>query len=318
MAENLRMLTLETEASQAATAAPRQFLATAATAATAATSAPAAPAAKAPHPIPVRRMRFPLPDAAAFHPLYIGGNSALSYFHTAMGLYAAYLEPFLVKSFRGVADQIRDPELRENVDRFCRQESQHYQQHADFNRIILAHGYPGLDALLAQVQRDFDGYLRHRSDRFRIGYSLGCESYTTQSALHALRIGWYDNEFTHQPWGDLFKWHMVEEIEHRHVSEDLYRHLYGGHAYRAAMCWFSQRHMLGFLKDCAQLMSKVDIHRHGPRCRITTKAKFFIAVGPLGLRLRTMWPGHSVHQLQIPAHIQVLSAQYSRQAEALL
>lgn len=278
---------------------------------------PAAGPAPRPHPIPVRRMRFPLPDPAAFHPLYIGGNSALSYIHTAMGLYAAYLEPFLVKSFRGVSEQIRDPELRENVDRFCRQESQHYQQHADFNRVVLAHGYPGLDARIDRVKREFESYLQNRSDRFRIGFSLGFESYTTLSALHALRIGWYDNQYTQQPWGELFKWHMVEEIEHRHVAEDLYRHLYGGWAGRAAMCWYSQRHMLRFLNDCAQLMSSVDIARHGPRCRITPKARFFIAVGPLGISLRTMMPGHSAHQLQIPAHVGVLSAQYSRQAETL-
>lgn len=261
-------------------------------------------------------MRFPLPDAASFHPLYIGGNSALSYIHSAMGLYAAYLEPFLVKSFHRVIDQVRDPELRENVDRFCRQESQHYQQHADFNRIVLAQGYPGLQERLDRVKQEFEGYLRTRSDRFRIGFSVGFESYTTQSALHALRIGWYDNEFTHQPWGDLFKWHMVEEIEHRHVAEDLYAHLYGSWPHRAAMCWVSQRHMLRFLMDVALLMSRVDQPRHGPRCRITPKARFFLAVGPMGLRLRTMMPGWSAHRLEIPDHVGVLSAQYSRQAES--
>lgn len=262
-------------------------------------------------------MRFQRPEAATFHPLYIGGNSALSYIHSAMGLYAAHLEPFLVKSMRRVIEQVRDPALREEVDRFCRQEAQHYQQHADFNRIVLAQGYPGLEARLQRARQDFERFLTTRSERFCVAFAVGFESYTSLAALHALRIGWYDNEFTHQPWGELFKWHMVEELEHRKVAEDLYRHLYGNWPYRAATGWYSQGHMLRFLMDCANLMSDADLPRHGPRCRITPKARFFLAVGPLGLRLRTLMPWHSAHALELPAHVGVLGARYSAEAESV-
>ena len=57
----------------------------------------------------------------------------------------ALLEPFIVKSMRRVMDAIKDPELKEDVDRFCRQEAQHYQQHERFNELVLGHGYAGLD-----------------------------------------------------------------------------------------------------------------------------------------------------------------------------
>jgi predicted metal-dependent hydrolase len=49
-------------------------------------------------------------------------------------LYVAVLEPFAVKSFRRVLDQIRDEALRENVERFSRQEAQHYQRHYRFQQ----------------------------------------------------------------------------------------------------------------------------------------------------------------------------------------
>ena len=75
------------------------------------------------HPIPVRTMKFDVPSADDFHPLYLAGSAALSYNQTAFGLYAALLEPFAVKSFRRVLDRIRDDALREEVDRFCRQEA---------------------------------------------------------------------------------------------------------------------------------------------------------------------------------------------------
>jgi predicted metal-dependent hydrolase len=269
------------------------------------------------HPIPVRTMRFTPPTAADFHPLYIANNSALSYSHTAMGLYAAYLEPFLVKSVHRVADRIRDAALREDVDRFCRQEAQHYQQHVDFNRIVVGHGYPGLEERLETLKRDFDGFLSERDDRFRLGYIEGFESYTTQAALRVLQIGWYDRKRTIRVWGDLFKWHMLEEIEHRHVAFDLYQHLYGDHFHRARMCWFAQRHMFRFFDDVMHLMSSVDVPRHGPRCRITPKARFLLALTPLPLRARTMLPGYSPHRHHIPERVARLSAHFNQRAEQL-
>ena len=78
------------------------------------------------HPIPVRKMAFEVPVIEDFNPLYIAGNATLSYLHTALGLYVVHLEPFVVKSLRKVMPQIRDEALKEEVDRFCRQESQHF------------------------------------------------------------------------------------------------------------------------------------------------------------------------------------------------
>ena len=86
------------------------------------------------HPITVRQMKFDVPSVDEFHPLCIAGSSALSYTHLATGLYVTYLEPFFVKSLRRVMDQIRDEALREDADRFSRQEAQHYRRHMDFQQ----------------------------------------------------------------------------------------------------------------------------------------------------------------------------------------
>ena len=79
--------------------------------------------------------------------------------HLAIGLYVAYLEPFFVKSLRRVMDQIRDEALREDADRFSRQEAQHYRRHMDFNKAVLTHGYPGLAQRTEMLKRDFEGFL---------------------------------------------------------------------------------------------------------------------------------------------------------------
>jgi len=268
------------------------------------------------HPIPVRTMKFDVPSAGDFHPLYLAGSAALSYNHTAFGLYAALLEPFAVKSLRRVLDRIRDDALREEVDRFCRQEAQHYQRHIDFNKVVVAHGYPGLEEKIDRLRRDLEMFLGSANDRYCIGYVEGFESYTTQFALRMIESGLYDHRRTHPAFGSLFKWHMLEEIEHRTVAFDLYRHLFGrDYWHRARMCWFTQGHMLRFLDECADLMSAVDVERHGERCRIGRRQKLQLAVFPIGMRVRSMLPGHSPHKYRVPPSIAALSEHFTRVAE---
>jgi uncharacterized protein len=269
------------------------------------------------HPIPVRTMKFEVPAAADFHPLYIAGSAALSYSHTAFGLYVAVLEPFAVKSFRRVLDQIRDEALRENVERFSRQEAQHYQRHIDFNKVVLAHGYPGLEQRLDRLRADLEGFLGDASEQFCIGYVEGFESYTTQFALQMIGSGLYDHKRTHPAFGALFKWHMLEEIEHRTVAFDLYQHLYGGYLYRVRMCWRSQGHMLRFLGECARLMSSVDVPRHGERCHITARQRFRLATFPFGMRLRSMLPNYTPRKHQVPESVAKLSEHFTQLAQSV-
>lgn len=268
------------------------------------------------HPIPVRRMSFEIPEPRDFHPLYMANQAAVSYSFTGLGLYVALLEPFIVKSLRGVLDQVTDPELREQVDRFCRQEAQHYQQHERFNALVLGHGYPGLQARVDRLAADFRDYLTNRSDRFRVGFVEGFESYTTQGALEILESRVCDHPRTHPSFGHLFRWHMLEEIEHRTVAFDIYQHLYGDYLYRARMCWYAQSHMQHFIADCVALMSAADVRRHGERCRVRGIERIAMALQPLPKRLRSMLPGYSPHHYRVPDSVSELSARYTDMADS--
>jgi len=269
------------------------------------------------HPIPVRTMQFEVPAAADFDPLYLAGSPALSYNHTAFGLYAALIEPFAVKSFRKVLDRIRDEALREQVDRFCRQEAQHYQRHIDFNKVVLAQDYPGLEACVGTLRADLERVLGDASDRYCIGYVEGFESYTTQFALRMIESGLYDHRRTQPAFGALFKWHMLEEIEHRTVAFDLYQHLYGGSVFRARLCWAAQGHMLRFQRRCALLMSAADAARRGPRHRIGRRQQLTLALFPIGMRIRSMLPGYTPRQHHVPESIARLSEHFTQLAQSV-
>lgn len=271
-----------------------------------------------PHAIPVRKMIFDVPAVDEFNPLYIAGNATLSYMHTALGLYVVHLEPFVVKSMRRVMPSIRDAALKEEVDRFCRQESQHYQQHADFNKLILARPCPGLQARLDRVRDDFDAFLRDRSDRWRIGFVEGFESYTSQLALTLLASGLYEHRRSEPRFAGLFKWHLLEEIEHRNVAFDVYQHLYGSYPVRAGLCWIAQRHLFSFFADCMRILSAAEGPRGGERYRTTFKHRLlFTRVDPFFKRLRTMLPGYTPHRLQIPATVAELTQRLSAQAASV-
>lgn len=270
------------------------------------------------HAIPIRKMTFEVPETQDFDPLYIAGNATLSYLHTALGLYAVHLEPFVVKSLRKVMPQIRDEGLKEEVDRLCRQESQHYQKHTDFNKLILERNYPGLEARTKRLGDDFESYLLGRSDRFNVGFVEGFESFTSQNALSLVASGLYEHKRSDQRFAGLFKWHQIEEIEHRNVAYDIYQHLYGNYLVRATMCWVAQHHLFSFYADCMRIMSAAEGERGGARYRTTFKHRLlFTRVDPFIKRLRTMLPGYNPRHDPVPAAIARLADQLSAQATSV-
>ena len=132
------------------------------------------------HAIPVRRMEFEIPTAEDFDPKWLANDILQSYMSTGVSLYVAYLEPFLVKAMRRVLDQIDDEALRDDVDRFARQEAQHYMQHERFNAAILGQGYPGLQERFDRLKADFEGFLANKSDKWCVGFVEWFEALTTQ------------------------------------------------------------------------------------------------------------------------------------------
>ncbi len=269
------------------------------------------------HPIPVRKMKFDIPSPDTFDSRCIAGNAIVSYTSIGISLYVAYLEPFLVKSMRRVLDQITDDELRENVDRFARQEAQHYQQHERFNHAILEAGYPGLQARFDELKADFDHFFNNKGDKWCIGFVEGFEAYTTQGALSALGSRVFDHPKTDQRWGDLFRWHLAEEIEHRNVAFDIYQHLYGSYPFRVKMALIAQFHILNFILDCMRIMSPVDVTRHGEAYRATAKHRLLLRVGVLPMFIKTWLPGYSPHHYVIPKQIAALTAELTSRAESV-
>ena len=264
--------------------------------------------------IPVRNILFdPIPPDE-FNPICVANNAMLSYTLWGVSLYVAWLEPFIVKSIRKVLPDITDARLKDDVERFSRQEAQHYQNHQRFNETLLGQNYPGLQQRYDELRLDFDRMLAEQDSKYCIGFVEGFEAMTTQGALRILSTGILNHPATDKRVADLFTWHLMEEIEHRNVAFDIYEHLYGDNLYRARMCMVAQTHIYRFIQECTTLMSRCDRERFGEHCHVSLSQKALSRLGQWITTFRSCLPTYTPHNYTIPANLQSLSDHYSAMA----
>ena len=87
-----------------------------------------------PHDITVRKVKFEFPDE--LDDVLPGNDPVRETYMVAFSLTMPCLEPYLIRTFRSVADDITDPGLAADVKEFIGQEAQHFQNHRRINEII--------------------------------------------------------------------------------------------------------------------------------------------------------------------------------------
>ena len=198
-----------------------------------------------PHDITVRKVKFEFPDE--LDDVLPGIDPVRETYMVAFSLTMPYLEPYLIRSFRSVADEITDPGLAADVKEFIGQEAQHFQNHRRINEIIK--GQLGsvvaadLQAIEGRLDADYRRFNASKSRRFNLGYAEGFEAMTCAMALTSIAEAEAGNStMSPGPWGRLWAWHLAEEMEHRTVAFDLYEHLEGSYPYRVAGSLRAQAH----------------------------------------------------------------------------
>lgn len=189
------------------------------------------------HAIEVRRIPFEFTGdiPAVWHPT----QHEWSHMVNGASLTMPYLEPFLNRTMREALEKIDDPDLREDMDGFVRQEAQHYTNHRRYNEMLKASGYPELADVEATFEADYAA-LEQRSLEWRLAYSAGFETMTMgitewlitdrESLFHGA-----DPTVT-----SLVLWHMVEETEHKSVAYDVFQAVSGNYLLRlAGLLWGS-------------------------------------------------------------------------------
>lgn len=186
--------------------------------------------------IVVRKVSFEFPDD--LDDVFPGDDIVAECYLAAFSLTMPVLEPYLIRTYRSMADSITDPELAQDVRHFIQQEAQHHKNHARINSIIHARLEPQVAAELQtiedELERDYRRYNATKSARFNAVYAEGFEAMTCAMVVGSFeRAANGDGPQRFGPWQQLYAWHGAEEIEHRNVAFDVYHALFGGYLRRA-------------------------------------------------------------------------------------
>jgi uncharacterized protein len=175
------------------------------------------------HPIPKRDLHFDFSqvDLRRWHP----GGEHVSHYWNVHSLQFPKGERFFINSVRHFRDQVRDPVLREQVAGFIAQEAMHGREHEAYNEALKGIGYP-VEAMERWVARSLKFALLTMPPKGRLAMTAALEHLTAIGAEDALA---HDEVLASAPpqMAQLWRWHAVEETEHKAVAFDVYREVAG-------------------------------------------------------------------------------------------
>ena len=177
---------------------------------------------------------------------WIPNQPFISYFINEINMILPAGEFWFCRLYNKVLPQITDEKLKEDVRAFIRQEAMHAQSHNSANKEYLTirnidvdRNLKLMDLLFTKVLADkpltfipVPGPLEHQWDLFRLGIIATVEHMTCVLGKYVLYNKKWEELGADANMLDLVKWHGAEEIEHRTVAFDLYRHLGGGYISR--------------------------------------------------------------------------------------
>lgn len=181
-------------------------------------------------------------------------------FWNGTSTFLPYLEPFLNKTVREGARLLPDDalQLKEDCRIFIAQEGRHYRNHAKFNEKLRASGYPELAAREARMKADYDRFWETKGLKYCLGYAEGFETLGPILACFFLEgARELQKPDVDDPTADLWRWHLAEEYEHRHVANYLFHGIYKSYWYRLWGICYAAPHMLGYMiRTGAYLLSE--------------------------------------------------------------
>jgi predicted metal-dependent hydrolase len=149
-----------------------------------------------------------------------GGNPAATAFYNALSATFPRGEAFFVESVRKFRDGA-SPKLTAEIQAFVTQEVMHSREHVAFNKRALEAGYD-LSPLEKRVEWRLD-MVRQRAPVGSLAATMALEHFTAILAHELL------NNRRHLDGADpesaaLWRWHSIEEIEHKGVAYDTWLH----------------------------------------------------------------------------------------------
>ncbi|WP_431687303.1 metal-dependent hydrolase [Hahella sp. NBU794] len=187
--------------------------------------------------------------------LWHGGDAFKTAFFNALSLQFPEGEHLFIKAVRDYRKNVKDPQLQQHIRGFIGQEGMHSREHARYNDALAQRGY-NLDKMNARFHKHMEfvgGFKRSR----RLAGTCAAEHYTAVLAHGVLKNpDWMAGASpTMQA---LWRWHAVEEIEHKSVAFDVYQSQVGLYRMRFVAFWIVtfQFFRFTFLNTCSMLKTE--------------------------------------------------------------
>lgn len=174
--------------------------------------------------LPVRRdyhFNLPADRICDWHPR----GRQVTHFFNALSVFFPEGERFFIHSVRHFRERITDPELAKAVVGFIGQEAMHGREHTEYNELTAAAGLPTRE-LEAKVTRVLEFFKRVESPARQLSGTIALEHLTAIMADHVLSeprvLAGAEPHYAR-----LWRWHALEETEHKAVAFDVYTAVMG-------------------------------------------------------------------------------------------
>ena len=188
-----------------------------------------------PHDLTIkpRQPGFDLPQPWLRH--WHGNDAFKSHFFDAMSLLFPDGERFFIDSVRHYRDRVTDPQQQEQIRGFIGQEAHHSREHQHYSDALRATGYD-LDYLEHRLKRRLAFVRKHLPPKVHLASTVAVEHLTAIMADAILQNpDWLEG--ADPTMARLWRWHALEESEHKAVAFDLYQQV-------CASPWLRRRAML--------------------------------------------------------------------------
>ena len=183
--------------------------------------------------IKARNMSFKIEQALATD--WADNDAFLTAIFNAMSISFPSGEKNFIDSVRVYQDRIEDPKLRSEVKGFFKQEGIHSREHRKYNQLLCQQRGYDLEKLEGVYLNRIEASKNDPkiTNRVMLASTVAVEHFTASFGESFLQGKLVKN--VEGPLGDLWRWHSLEELEHKSVAFDVYRQIGGDNKMRTTV-----------------------------------------------------------------------------------
>lgn len=172
--------------------------------------------------------------AFGYEPLpkhFVDGDIVMSHVMAILSATFPKGEQFFVDSVRNYRQDIGDEALRQQVAGFIGQETMHGREHDRLNELLHGLGYP--TRFVDRATGVILGVIHRRAPKsVQLAFTAAAEHFTSILAEQLLADDSFEGQDVPEELRSLFRWHALEECEHKAVAYDVYQERVGSEAIR--------------------------------------------------------------------------------------